>query len=289
MNLLFQIRLNTGQIDTLAIDSDRVLIGSGAHCDIRLAIDQARLEHVRVDVVPQGVYATAMSFEPPPTINGVAFTQAPLPANAIVGVGQTQIQVQLVDGANPVNLRATKKKTSPALLFGLLLIGAGAVANLLISSDNSSKLTPIEPPSLWPDEAQRVCPRPAGPVARNFAYDTLTMAESKRERRAFYPQDGVGAVLDFEVSAACFRAAGEPASAAYCDEAARGLREEMTQDFRKFRERLRYHYIHEEWVSARYDVRNLLAFCDNVQGEYKEFLKNTARDISMRGGGQVKH
>lgn len=288
MNLFFQIRLNTGQIDTLTIDSDRVLIGSGAHCDIRLSIDQARLEHIRVDVVPQGVYATAMSFEPPPTINGVEFTQAPLPANAILGVGQTQIQVQLVDGANPVNLRATNKKASPALVFGLLLIGVGAAANVFLGVNSASKLTPMEPPSLWPEEAARACPRPAGAVARNFAYDTLTMAESKRERRAFYPQDGVSAVLDFETSAACFRAAGEPQSAAYCDEAARGLRDEMTQDFRKFRERLRYHYTHEEWTSARYDVRNLLAFTDGVQGEYREFLKNTARDISMRGGGAVK-
>lgn len=288
MNLLFQIRLNTGVIDTLSVDADRVLIGSGAHCDIRLSTDQARLEHIRVDVVPQGVYATAMSFEPPPTINGVAFTQAPLPANAILGVGQTQIQVQLVDAGNAVNLRATKKKTSPIMVLSLIVLIFGVGANVLFDSATTAKITPIEPPSLWPDEAPQVCPRPAGPVARNFAYDTLTMAESKRERRAFYPQDGVSAVLDFEISAACFRAAGEPSSAAYCDEAARGLREEMSQDFRKFRERLRYHYTHEEWASARYDIRNLLAYTDSMQGEYKEFLKNIARDISMRGGGTVK-
>lgn len=288
MQLVFQIRLNTGQMETLSVDADRVLIGSGAHCDIRLAIDQARIEHIRVDVVPQGVFATAMSFEPPPTINGVTFTQAPLPPNAIIGVGQTQIQVQLAPGGGAANLKNPKKTKKPLLWFGLLMIGAGAATNLFLEPEGANKLGKIEPPPLWPDQPQSVCPRPAGPVARNFAYDTLTMAESKRERRAFYPQDGVQSVLDFEVSAACFRAAGEPASAAYCDEAARGLRQEMTQDFRKFRERLRYHYTHEEWVSARYDVRNLLAFTDNVPGEYKDFLKNTARDISMRGGGQAK-
>lgn len=288
MNLLFQIRLNTGQMESLAIDADRVLIGSGAHCDIRLAIDQARIEHVRVDVVPQGVYATAMSFEPPPTINGVTFTQAPLPPNAIIGVGQTQIQVQRVEGQNVVNLKAQKKKSKPVLWFGLILIGAGAAANSFVEPDQAPKLLSMEPPPLWPEQVQTQCPRPAGPVARNFAYDTLTMAESKRERRAFYPQDGVQAVLDFEVAGACFRAAGEPSSAVYCDEAAKGLRAEMNGDFRKFRERLRYHYTHEEWASARYDVRNLIAFTENVQGEYKEFLKNTERDISMRGGGQRK-
>lgn len=288
MNLLFQIRLNTGQIESLAIDADRVMIGSGAHCDIRLGIDQARIEHVRVDVVPQGVYATAMSFEPPPTLNGVTFTQAPLPANAIIGVGQTQIQVQLVEGQNVVNLKAKKKKSKPVLWFGLLLIGGGAAANSFIEPDQGPKLLAMEPPPLWPEQPQNQCPRSAGAVARNFAYDMLTRAESRRERRAFYPQEGVQSVLDFEVASACFRAAGEPQSAVYCDEAAKGLRAEMTSDFRKFRERLRYHYTHEEWASARYDVRNLLAFCDGIQGEYKQFLENTERDISMRGGGQRK-
>lgn len=288
MQLVFQIRLNTGQMEMLSVDADRVLIGSGAHCDIRLAIDQARIEHIRVDVVPQGVFATAMSFEPPPTINGVTFTQAPLPPNAIIGVGQTQIQVQLVEGGGATNLKNPKKKKKPLLWFGLLMIGAGAVGNMFLDGEGGSALAKLEPPPLWPDQPQNVCPRGTGAMAHNFAYETLTMAESKRERRAFYPQDGVQSVLDFEVSAACFRAAGEANSAAYCDEAARSLRLEMTQDFRKFRERLRYHYTHEEWVSARYDVRNLLAFTDNVQGEYKEFLKNTARDISMRGGGQAK-
>ena len=288
MNLVFQIRHNTGQLDTLAVDADRVLIGSGAHCDIRLNIDQARIEHVRVDVVPQGVFATAMSFEPPPTINGVTFTQAILPPNAILGMGQTQIQVQLAEGGGHTALKIEKKKGKPLLWLSLALLLSALVANEMLEEASSKANLAMEPPPLWPEQPQSACPRPPGAVARNFAYDTLTMAESKRERRAFYPQDGVQAVTDFEVASACFRAAGEPQSAVYCDEAARGLREEMTGDFRKFRERLRYHYGHEEWVSARYDVRNLLAFTENVQGEYREFLKNTERDISMRGGGQAK-
>lgn len=288
MNLVFQIRHHTGHLDTLAVDADRVLIGSGGHCDIRLNIDQARIEHVRVDVVPQGIFATAMSFEPPPTINGVTFTQAVLPPNAILGVGQTQIQVQVQQVSAQTEKKVEKKKSSPLLLVCCLLALAAYAANEFLDESAAKTNMAIEAPPLWPEQPQSACPRPPGPVARNFAYDTLTMAESKRERRAFYPQDGVQAVTDFEIASACFRAAGEPQSAVYCDEAARGLRDEMNGDFRKFRERLRYHYTHEEWVSARYDVRNLLAFTANVQGEYREFLKNTERDISMRGGGQAK-
>ena len=83
--LKFQTRYPTGQVEQLSIESERVLIGSGAHCEIRLPLDQARVEHVLLEAHPQGVFVRALSFEPPPTINNVPFTQAPLPAGAVLG------------------------------------------------------------------------------------------------------------------------------------------------------------------------------------------------------------
>ena len=74
--LRFQTRLPTGQVEQLSIESERVLIGSGAHCEIRLPLAEARVEHVLVELGPAGVFARALNFEPPPTINNVPFTQA---------------------------------------------------------------------------------------------------------------------------------------------------------------------------------------------------------------------
>lgn len=282
MNLRFNIRLNTGKVEVLNMDADRVLIGSGGHCEIRLNVDQARIEHIRIDVVPQGIYATALSFEPPPTINGVPFTQAPLPPDAILGVGQTQIQVQPAQGVGPVQ-QVKKKQSSPLMIGSLLTIMLGVAAMFLFDEEEQRTNFNREVPELFAAPTPQQC-KQQGPTARNLAFDLLTTAESKRERRAFYPQDGVQAVADFEQASACFRAAGEMGSVAYCDEAARKLRDEMNGDFRKFRERLRYHYNQSEWASARYDVKSLLAFTENMQGGYREFLKDIEREIAMRAG-----
>ena len=47
--LQFQIQQGEGTIpESLVVDSDRVLIGSGAHCEIRLPGDQVAAEHVLI-------------------------------------------------------------------------------------------------------------------------------------------------------------------------------------------------------------------------------------------------
>src|SRR6478609_5329326 len=116
--LKFQIRLHTGQVDQLSMEAERVLIGSGAHCEIRLPVDQARVEHVLIELAPQGVFARALNFDPPPTINNVPFQQAPLPPGAVLGVGGCQIYVELVEGA-PGTAGGPKKKNSPIMFVAM--------------------------------------------------------------------------------------------------------------------------------------------------------------------------
>ena len=119
--LKFQIRLHTGQIDQLSMEAERVLIGSGAHCEIRLPVDQARVEHVLIELGPSGIFARALNFEPPPTINNIPFQQAPLPPGSVLGVGGCQILVELVEGAGGAAGKQ-KKKTSPLMYIAMAII-----------------------------------------------------------------------------------------------------------------------------------------------------------------------
>ncbi len=73
------------------------MIGAGAHCEIRLPVDQAALEAVLVQQTPAGIYAKALSFDPPPTLNNIPFNQAPVQAESVLGVGQMQIYVTISD------------------------------------------------------------------------------------------------------------------------------------------------------------------------------------------------
>src|SRR5438477_2368757 len=87
------LRYPDGHAEQLTIDADSVLIGSGAHCEIRLPPEHAAIEHVAISLVGGGVYAQARSLDPHPTINGAGFVRTPVLPDSILGVGAVQIRV----------------------------------------------------------------------------------------------------------------------------------------------------------------------------------------------------
>jgi hypothetical protein len=275
--------LPTGQVDQLNIESERVLIGSGAHCEIRLPLDQARVEHVLIELAPAGVFARALNFEPPPTINNIAFTQAPLPPDAVLGVGQTQIYAMAADQAGGGAIVQQKKKgSSPIMLLAIIAMAAGGGYVILGDDDTGGEIArPKAPPELWgPPVAQ--CPQQLGPQALAFARDRLSLADAKRERRPFHVQDGVQSVPLYEQAAACFRAGGDPQSAAAADETAQKLRKDINDDYRTQRVRLDHALNIEDWPGAQHQVRVLRQFTEGKQGEYVTWLSNLERKLKNK-------
>ena len=133
--LRFQIRHPTGQVDQINVESERVVIGSGAHCEIRLPIDQSRVEHVLIELGPAGVFARALSFEPAPTINNIPFTQAPLPPESVLGVNQMQITnlgTIVADKSNALTVNPTA--ADPFVNRGTVRVEAGS--QLVVSGSN---------------------------------------------------------------------------------------------------------------------------------------------------------
>ncbi|HVJ94727.1 MAG TPA: hypothetical protein VM580_33300 [Labilithrix sp.] len=284
--LKFQTRLPTGQVEQVTIESERVLIGSGAHCEIRLPLAEAGVEHVLVELGPAGVFAHALNFEPAPTINNVPFTQAPLPPGAVLGVSGTQIFIEIAEVAAGGAQQLQKKKSSPITLIALLLIIPSA-AYLFVGSDEglvpqAPKPAP-QPPDLWAAPTAQ-CPQADQALALGFARERMAIADAKRERRPFHVQDGVSAVPLYEVAAACFRAGGDPASANLADESAKYLRHEMTDDFRMRRVRLEHALATEDYVSAQKEVRVLLQFVEGKSGDYVTWLSNLERKLKLKIG-----
>jgi hypothetical protein len=285
--LKFQTRLPTGQVEQLSIENERVLIGSGAHCEIRLPLAEARVEHVLNVLGPAGVFGRALSFEPPPMINNVPFTQAPLPPGSVLGISGTQIYVEVQEGnQNQAGLQANEKKKSPVMLIALLLmIPAGGY--LFLGNDEAASAKDDarpQPPELWAP------PSPACPHARDraeaisYARDRMAAADAKRERRPFHVQDGIQAVPIYEMAAACFKAGADAPSGNLADESAKYLRREMTDDFRMRRVRLDHALSIEDYVSAQKEVRVLLQFVEGKQGEYVTWLSNLDRKLKLKIG-----
>jgi hypothetical protein len=283
--LRFQIRHPNGQVEHLNVDGERVLIGSGAHCEIRLPIDQASVEAVLVQRSAGGVYAQALSFEPPPTINNAPFSQAPLQAESALGVGSVQIFVTIADTAQGEAVIAKKQqKTSPLTL--VLVVACALVAAyyfLMQDEDKGPAAQPTQVPDLW-ETPVAACPQAAPEQAMARARESAAVADARRERRPFHVQDGVAAVPLYEVASVCFRQGGDPAAADESARRAAALRAEMQQDFRTHRVRLDHLLSVKDWVSSRREVRVLLAYMEGKSGDYVTWLSNLDRNLKLKVG-----
>jgi hypothetical protein len=284
--LRFQVRHPNGQVEQLQVEGERVLIGSGAHCEIRLPIDQAAVESVLVQRSAAGVYAQALSFDPPPTINNTPFSQAPLQAESVLGIGQIQIYVSLTDAAGGAAVvRSKQQKSNPVvLLLGTLAAVGGMYYFFFADEGQSALLQPKDVPDLW-DAPVAACPQTgSAEQAIALARDKESVADARRERRPFHVQDGVAAVPLYETAAACFRQGGDAASSAESANEAAALRKEMYDDFRTHRVRLEHCLQISDYATARREVRILLAFLEGRQGDYVTWLSNLDRKLKLKVG-----
>jgi hypothetical protein len=282
-SLRFQTRYPTGQVEQITIDADRVVIGSGAHCDIRLPLDQARAEHVLVEAGPAALFARALNFEPPPTIDGIPFTQAPLPPGALLGISGTQSYVEALDVSGQALAGAEKKGTSKVSLLAMLFIIGGALFFLFDDPEPADELTPVkEAPELW-GEPVTVCPY-KGPQALAYAGEQMAIADSKRERRPFYVKDGVEAVPLYERAAACFREGGDAPSAKLATDSALFMRRDVADEFRAHRVRLDRALATKDHVTAQKEVRVLLQLVEGKQHEWVTWLQNLDRRLKLKVG-----
>lgn len=281
--LRFQIQHANGRQEQVTVEAERALIGSGAHCEIRLPIDQAAVEHILIQVGAGGVFAQALSFEPAPTIGGVPFTQAPLPPDVVLGVNQTQMLVSIVGDAIGAGGPAKPRgKTNPMLILAAMA-GASLVAWMYLAGDDDvQRVEPQEYPKLW-DQAAATCEK-SGNEALAFAREKSVIAESKRERRMFHVKDGVDAVPLFETAAACFEKANDKQDADAARDTANALRKELDDDYRTHRMRLQHAMGVKDLETARKEVRTLIEMTEGKEGPYVTYLHVIERDLKQKLG-----
>jgi hypothetical protein len=288
--LKLDIRHPDGRIEEVRIDGDRALIGSGAHCEIRLPVDQAAIEHVLVQANPAGVFAEARSFQPAPTINGGQFTRSQLVPGSVLGIGYTQIVVSVIELMGQASAAARKEnKISPMTLIMAAVIMPVGMYIIFFSDppDTGAGAPPREIPELWA-EPVAACPQQGADQAKNTAEDRFALGIAKQERRPFHVQDGVAAVPLFETAAVCFVAAGEQEAAKAASEHNAKLRRDVADDFRTHRVRLEYAISRKNWQIAQKEVRVLLDFLDGQQHEYVNWLSSLDRRLRLKYGDQKR-
>jgi hypothetical protein len=283
--LRFHLRHPDGRAEVLTVDSDRVLIGSGAHCEIRLPGEHAAVEHVEVTMTAGGAYAQARALDRLPTINGVEFMQTPVLDSAVLGIGGMQLQVAIVQiEDNPNVIKKKTEKTSP--MTYVLAIVAVPLALYVIFMDEGSTATqqmPKEKPELWGDPV-KTCPVAAADQAGALASEKWVIAEGKAERRPFRVQDGVQAVPLYEVAAACFKIAADDEHFKIANESATNLRAKVNEDYRAHQVRLEHALNVQDLVMAAREVKILMAFTEGQSGAYVEWLSSLDRQLTLKLG-----
>jgi hypothetical protein len=284
--LRFEIRYADGRKDVMHVDGERALIGAGAHCDIRLPLDQAAHEHVAVEVIAGTVRLETKAFEPAATVNGVPFTNLPITPDVPLQIGSTRIFIALgdapFDGAAVIKKKTDESSPLMKLLAGSVVIIAVYMA-FFSNDDQPVTGPPAQAPDLFTAAATVTCPQSAPDQAKAFAADKFDVAEGKRERSPFAPRDGVEAVQLYDVAAACFRAGGDPGRAAEAAADSRQLRGQITQDFRARRVRLEHLLAVGDYTLAKNDVKFLRALLEGKQGRYVDWLVQQNQMLKTRG------
>jgi hypothetical protein len=274
-----------GRSEQLFVDADRVLIGSGSHCEVRLPAENAALEHVRLSLIAGGVHAQARSLSPHPTIDGTGFVRSPVQPDSVLGVGGVKLWAAAVELEDQrAVIRKRTQKTSP-LAYVALAVGV-AITGYLISiapEAEPSPMAPGDPPALW-DEPTGACPQASHDAALAVALDKFDVAGGKRERRPFRVEDGVAAVPLFETAAACFRVAGEKAASSEADDDARDLRAKVNEDYRAHQVRLEHALMVEDWPVAQQEVGVLRELTRGRRGQYVAWLSNLDRRLQLKLG-----
>ncbi len=177
-----------------------------------------------------------------------------------------------------------KAKTSP-MTIALAIVCAGAAGYYFLAGDEQgdSGPQPHQVPDLW-DANPQVCPQSAPEQALARAHEVQQVADARRERRPFHVQDGVAAVPLYELASSCYERGGDQPRKVETANAAAALRAEMQQDFRTHRVRLDHLLTIKDYVSARREVRVLLAYMDGKQGEYVTWLSNLDRKLKLQVG-----
>jgi hypothetical protein len=277
--LRFDLTFADGSKESLQTDAERVLIGRGAHCDIRLPDEDSAVEHIAIEVIGATLRVVARSSSPPPTLNGEAFTEATVVGDAVLGIGA--LEIRLSRAKSPGKNLVLKKESSPVLVRAVGVVALLVLAFMLsFRASRRNEAVPSVVPELWSDTPAS-CPVSTSGQARALAVEKRIVADGKRERHPFYASDGVEAVSLYQIAAACFETAGDPPSADELRAQALQLRADVNDDFRVRRLRLeRALRTHQDEVVVR-ELVMLRMLTLGKQGPYIDWINRLARKFAV--------
>ena len=280
-----------GQVEVLEVQADRALVGSGAHCDVRLAPDESAVEQLILEAKDEAVVVKVCSFEPPCRLNGAPFFEGKVSPDALIEFGPVALRVRLTEitqRAQPAKKAASH--THP-LVQALALVGLAVGFYYALEAPpaaESALRSAATPPELFA-QTKPVCPHDDAEAARSLAIQDALDAENKRERSPFYARDGLSAVPLYERAAACFERVGLQEAADDARDSARALKRRMSDELHVRHVRIERLIAQEKFDALRHEVRLAAEFVqDKSSHPYAHWLSALARESEVRTNLQDK-
>ncbi len=275
----FRLLHPDGRQETLVVDAERALVGSAAHCEVRLPPEIAAHEHLEVVASENTIQFTVREMAlvaPPPLLDGQPVTAGYWQPGTPLTLGNVQMFVEIVSLGTP-------KAKAPVWVFasvaGMVLFTITVVA--LAGPTNRGDPPIPDAPVLLAPKGTAACPNVAPEQRAALATERQRVALAKREKSPFSPQDGLGAVVDFETAAACFRLAGQAAPAADAEHAADVLRTKIEEDYRIRRVKLEHAYRVHDTNAAKRELVVLIPMTSRNRGPYTDWLAAVNRAVTL--------
>jgi hypothetical protein len=272
----FRVSYADGRQEQILVDSERALVGSASHCELRLPPEVAMHEHIEVFAHEGAVHFATRPYAllTLPLLDGVATVEGRWQAGSSLRIGDVQMTVELV------SLGMAKAKPPIWALFVAIPAIAITAVGVALARPVDRGLPPIpEAPALVGAKDAK-CPEVSPEQRPVLATEKLRIALAKRERSPFAPQDGIEAIGLFELSAACFRTAGQAQQANEADESANVLRAKLDEDYRLRRVRLEHAYRTHQTNAAKRELVVLIPMTSHRRGPYTEWLAFLDRAVN---------
>jgi hypothetical protein len=272
-----------GAVQVLDVQADRALVGSGAHCDLRLMPDEAAVEQLTIEARDDEVYAKVRALEPPCRLNGAPFLEGRLTPDSMLELAGVALRVtlaELKEAKRPTSRSASS--THPAVQgIGLLGVAVGLYWVTQKPSAAESVLAQyVEPPALFA-EREAHCPQNDVDAARSLAEQETADADSKAERAPFYPSDGLVAVTFYERAAACHSRAGDAISAADASAKAQTLKRTLADELHVHHVRLERLLTQGKYEESSRELRLVSEFVADKRHPYAHWLAAVKRELEL--------
>lgn len=280
-----------GKVEPIEIQQSRVLVGSGAHCDLRLSPEEAAIEQLVIEARDDAIHVRVTAFDPPCKLNGAPFLEGKLSADAMLELSAgTALRVTAT--ALVATTKQSKKnsaQTPPAVqAAGLLAVAVGLYFSLQRPVEAAGVLESAATPPALAELSEQTCPQSDPMAAGALAQRLLADADSKRERSPFYASDGLIAVRGYLRAAACFSQAADPRAAEDARLASKQLKTRLADELHARHVRLERLLAEQKYADVRREVRLVHELVEDRSHPYASWLSQVEREAEIRTSNQKR-